>query len=208
MSIVTITESATKELKTIWADQQLPEDAVLVLGVRGGGCSGFQYHLAFDEQREDDRVFESHGMRLLAEPAARGSVPVNVAAARLSVQHRSGDQPSSDQATSIGEPHLLNSETSILAFSARVLALAEDLRTPLAERLRFLSIVADGLDEFFMVRVAGIKRSALGQAEERLPDGLTPRQQLDLISLHARSIVARHYRCYHACAAEAHAVAG
>ena len=38
--------------------------------MRGGGCSGFQYHLAFDEQREDDRVFESHGMRLLVEPEA------------------------------------------------------------------------------------------------------------------------------------------
>src|ERR1700692_4375423 len=44
--------------------------AGLRVGVRGGGCSGFQYHLAFDEQREDDRVFESHGMRLLGDPAA------------------------------------------------------------------------------------------------------------------------------------------
>ena len=44
--------------------------AGLRVGVRGGGCSGFQYHLAFDEQRDDDRVFESHGMRLLVEPDA------------------------------------------------------------------------------------------------------------------------------------------
>jgi polyphosphate kinase len=106
------------------------------------------------------------------------------------------------------EPYMLNSEASILAFLARVLALAEDLRTPLVERLRFLSIVADGLDEFFMVRVAGIKRSALEQAEERTTDGLTPRQQLELISLHARSLVARQYRCYEACAAEAEAHGG
>jgi iron-sulfur cluster assembly protein len=44
--------------------------AGLRVGVRGGGCSGFQYHLAFDEEREGDRVFESHGLRLLVEPAA------------------------------------------------------------------------------------------------------------------------------------------
>ena len=44
--------------------------AGLRVGVRGGGCSGFQYMLAFDEQREEDQVFESHGMKLLVEPAA------------------------------------------------------------------------------------------------------------------------------------------
>ena len=44
--------------------------AGLRVGVKGGGCSGFQYMLAFDEQREDDRVFESHGLKLLVEPEA------------------------------------------------------------------------------------------------------------------------------------------
>ena len=44
--------------------------AGLRVGVRGGGCSGFQYHLAFDEQHAEDRVFESHGLRLLVEPDA------------------------------------------------------------------------------------------------------------------------------------------
>jgi len=112
---------------------------------------------------------------------------------------------SAEGEASIGDPHFLNSELSILEFTARVLALAEDLRTPLAERLRFLAIVAANLDEFFMVRVAGIKRSAVEQSEERTPDGLTPRQQLDLISLHVRALVARQYRCYTSCAAEASA---
>ena len=101
------------------------------------------------------------------------------------------------------DPHIINSETSILAFTARVLELAEDARNPLGERLRFLSIVAGNLDEFFMVRVAGIKRSAGEQAEERGADGLTADEQLDLIGLHARSIIARQYRCYDACIAEA-----
>lgn len=110
---------------------------------------------------------------------------------------------SAEGEAAVGDPHFLNSELSILEFTGRVLALAEELRTPLAERMRYLSIVSENLDEFYMVRVSGIKRSALEQAEERTPDGLTPHQQLDLISLHAQALVARQYRCYNACAAEA-----
>ncbi len=101
------------------------------------------------------------------------------------------------------EPHVIDAETSILAFTARVLELAEDLRNPLGERLRFLAIVAANLDEFFMVRVAGIKRAAIEQTEERGPNGLTAEEQLDLISRHAKSIIARMYRCYESCMAEA-----
>lgn len=114
-----------------------------------------------------------------------------------------GMNVSAEGESPVGDPHFLNSERSILDFTARVLALAEDLRTPLLERLRYLAIVADNLDEFFMVRVAGLKRSAVEQTEERTQDGLTPSQQLDLISLHVQSLVARQYRCYNACAAEA-----
>jgi polyphosphate kinase len=114
-----------------------------------------------------------------------------------------GINVSAEGESAVGNPHFLNSERSILEFTARVLALAEDLRTPLLERLRYLAIVSDNLDEFFMVRVAGLKRSAIEQAEERTQDGLTPSQQLDLIALHVQSLVARQYRCYAACAAEA-----
>jgi polyphosphate kinase len=114
-----------------------------------------------------------------------------------------GAAVSSEGEAAVGDPHFLNSELSIIEFTARVLALAEDVRTPLAERMRYLSIVSENLDEFFMVRVSGIKRSAMEQAEERTPDGLTPRQQLDLISIHSQALVARQYRCYTACAAEA-----
>jgi polyphosphate kinase len=110
---------------------------------------------------------------------------------------------SAEGEAAVADPHFLNSELSILEFTARVLALAEDIHTPLVERLRFLAIVSENLDEFFMVRVAGLKRSTVEQTEERTPDGLTPRQQLDLISLHVQPVVARQYRCYSACAAEA-----
>ena len=110
---------------------------------------------------------------------------------------------SAEGEAAVGDPHFLNSELSILEFTARVLALAEDIRTPLLERIRFLAIVSENLDEFYMVRVSGLKRSAVEQTEERSADGLTPQQQLDLISLHVQSLVARQYRCYSACAAEA-----
>jgi polyphosphate kinase len=114
-----------------------------------------------------------------------------------------GHGVSAEGEAAVGDPHFLNAELSILEFTGRVLALAEDVRTPLAERMRFLAIVSANLDEFFMVRVAGVKRSAIEQREERTPDGLTPRQQLDLIALHTRSLVARQQRCYASCAAEA-----
>ena len=60
-------EKAHEYLTAQGADVSL---AGLRVGVRGGGCSGFQYQLAFDEQRDDDKVFESHGLKLLVEPAA------------------------------------------------------------------------------------------------------------------------------------------
>jgi iron-sulfur cluster assembly protein len=60
-------EKAREYLETQGADVAV---AGLRVGVRGGGCSGFQYMLAFDEQRETDRVFESHGLKLLVDPEA------------------------------------------------------------------------------------------------------------------------------------------
>ena len=80
------------------------------------------------------------------------------------------------------EPALyLNRELSWLAFNHRVLEEAEDPSWPLLERLKFLAITFSNLDEFFMIRVAGL-HDQLEQAEaERSPDGLTPRQQLSRI---------------------------
>jgi polyphosphate kinase len=126
--------------------------------------------------------------------------PLDTQAPRHSLSLRAIDLPPE---LNRGDPWVLNSEASIVAFTARVLELAEDIRNPIGERLRFISIVAANLDEFYMVRVADIKRSAGEQAEERSADGLTADEQLDLIALHVRSIVARQYRCLEACLAEA-----
>ena len=79
------------------------------------------------------------------------------------------------------DPRYLNRELSWLDFNGRVLALAEDPGTPLLERAKFLGIFGQNLDEFFQVRVSGLKEQASAGVGVATPEGMTPREQLTAI---------------------------
>ena len=92
-------------------------------------------------------------------------------------------------------PHLINRELSLLEFNQRVLAQALNPSTPLLERLRFLCISSSNLDEFFEIRVAGIKQVQESSPAANSPDGLTPATQLAAIHRRATLLVAEQYAC-------------
>ncbi len=94
------------------------------------------------------------------------------------------------------EDRYLNRELSWLDFNARVLALAADASLPLLERAKFLAIFASNLDEFYMVRVAGLKRRDEMGLSVRSADGLSPREQLRRISERTQQIASRHARVF------------
>ncbi|NUS43821.1 MAG: RNA degradosome polyphosphate kinase [Mycobacteriaceae bacterium] len=94
------------------------------------------------------------------------------------------------------EDRYLNRELTWLDFNARVLALAEDKSLPLLERVKFLAIFASNLDEFYMVRVAGLKRRAQMGLSVRSADGLSPSEQLTLIAERSRELAGRHARLF------------
>jgi polyphosphate kinase len=100
------------------------------------------------------------------------------------------------------EPRYFNRELSWLAFNRRVLEEACNPKHPLLERVRFLSISASNLDEFFMVRVAGLKAHQTLGVEEISPEGMTVAQQLAAITAEADRLVTSQHEVWAALQAE------
>jgi polyphosphate kinase len=95
-----------------------------------------------------------------------------------------------------GSDRFLDRELSWLAFNERVLELARDPQLPLLGRVRFLAIFANNLDEFFMVRVAGLKRRIATGLAVTAASGLEPREVLDAISRRAHELQMEQARVY------------
>jgi polyphosphate kinase len=90
--------------------------------------------------------------------------------------------------------HFLNRELGLLEFNRRVLAQAADDAVPLLERIRFLTIVSSNLDEFFEIRVAGLKEQIKAGIKESGPDGRSPAEVYELVSAQAHALVGEKYR--------------
>ncbi len=106
------------------------------------------------------------------------------------------DEASGPERAPLPPDRFLDRERSWLAFNKRVLELAEDPATPLLERANFLSIFASNLDEFFMVRVAGLKRRIATGVATRSVTGQLPRDVLEAIWTGARELMSREADCY------------
>jgi polyphosphate kinase len=142
-----------------------------------------------------DRVTETE-----AEVSARETEWPSAAAPSTDGEDSAPDAPPAATAEAVidalPEDRYLNRELSWLDFNARVLALAADTSLPLLERAKFLAIFASNLDEFYMVRVAGLKRRDEMGLSVRSADGLTPREQLRRINERTQQIASRHARVF------------
>jgi polyphosphate kinase len=112
----------------------------------------------------------------------------------LDVRSKSTDSEAPPEPT--GARRYLNRDLSWLDFAARVLTLAEDDHQPLLERAKFLAIFSDGLDEFFQVRVAGLKEQVAAGLGATGPDGMSPTEQLRAIRERVHGLFARQGRVF------------
>ena len=101
-----------------------------------------------------------------------------------------------DVVDDLPDHRFIDRELSWLSFNQRVLELAEDEELPLLERAKFLAIFASNLDEFFMVRVAGLKRRIAAGIALRAASGLLPREVHDAVLVHGHDLMRRQAACW------------
>jgi polyphosphate kinase len=150
-----------------------------------------------EEDLEDLREEESEDAA--AEALVSATVPFQQPSDAVRGTGDSADlaaEEASEESTPLPADRFADREISWLAFNERVLELAEDPSMHLLERCRFAAIFASNLDEFFMVRVAGLKRRIATGLAVTAASGLTPRQVLEEISTRARELMQRHARVF------------
>src|SRR2546428_9259562 len=120
-----------------------------------------------------------------AQPASVSIWDQMPVASAPTVQGATIEAPPAQPAPVQSQPRYLNRELSQLDFDDRVLAMAEDESLPLLERVRFLAILGENVDQFFQVRVAGLKEQLIANLPQTSPDGMTTGEQL--IEIHRRA---------------------
>ena len=113
-----------------------------------------------------------------------------------SSKNGAGMDDADEESAVAAQSRFFNRELSALEYNARVLACAEDARRPALDRARFLAIFSRNLDEFFQIRVSGLREQADAGVAGTSPDGLSPREQLDAIRLRAQELVARQMQVF------------
>jgi polyphosphate kinase len=127
----------------------------------------------------------------LAGQFAPASAPIVQDTALVQVPPAQSLQPSPATVSGHAPSHYINRELSQLDFDERVLAMAEDESLPLLERVRFLAILGENVDQFFQVRVAGLKEQVHAALPQTSPDGMTTGEQLRAIHQRAGSLLDR-----------------
>ena len=135
-------------------------------------------------------------MPKLKAPGASSNNGAATALKKSRLRKKSSSKTPSSPAVDLHDPSLyINRELSLLAFQHRVLEEAEDERNPLLERVKFLSIVGSNLDEFFMVRVAGLVAQMDAGILDTGPDGMSPRAQLIAIRRDVKRLLTEAHKC-------------
>ncbi len=151
-------------------------------------------NLTFTGTRQNQGVPETE---LPTTPVVRSPLPaVEAQAGAVDVDIEPEPTDDSPLAENLPADRFSNRELSWLAFNARVLAQAENADQPLLERAKFLAIFASNLDEFYMVRIAGLKRRTDMGLQVSTASGLSPRETLAALADSTRDLAVRHARAF------------